>query len=175
MSIDEVPDFVALGGRDAFDDADRAALAQARGAVSVRHDLVRPLKQKHLARCAARFFADGEAERREDFALFREQTAEWLDEYALFRALKERYPESWRSWPEALRAHQDLDAVKAEQHQRIQTLEYMQWIALRQLEGARAALAEHGISLGGDEPFLTAEDSADVWSRQDLYLSLIHI
>lgn len=169
VSIDEVPDFVALGGRDAFDDADRAALAQARGAVSVRHDLVRPLKQKHLARCAARFFAEGESERREDFALFREQTAEWLDEYALFRALKERHPESWRSWPEALRAHQDLDAVKAELHERIQTLEYMQWIALRQLEGARAALAEHGISLGGDEPFLTAEDSADVWSRQDLY------
>lgn len=168
VSIDEVRDFEALGGRQALSDDDRATLARARGALSVRHDLVRPLKQKHLARCAERFFDAGEPERREDFERFRESAA-WLGEYALFRALKEQHPESWRAWPEPLREHRELDAVKAQLSERIRTLEYVQWVAFRQLEDARRALADHRVSLGGDEPFLTAEDSADVWSRQDLY------
>jgi 4-alpha-glucanotransferase len=45
----------------------------------------------------------------------------------------------------------------------------VQWVAFRQLEKARAALRERGIHLGGDEPFLVAEDSADVWSHQEDY------
>jgi 4-alpha-glucanotransferase len=45
----------------------------------------------------------------------------------------------------------------------------VQWLAFRQLERAREVLRSRDIHLGGDEPFLVAEDSADVWAHQDLY------
>ncbi len=171
VSLDACVDLRAMGGRDALDDDDRAALAEARAASGVRHDLVRPLKQRWLARCAARFEAEGEPDRREDLARFKDAHAGWLPDYALFRALKEQRPASWRAWDGPLSTHEPaaVDAARASLSARIGELEYAQWIAFRQLEAARASLAARGIALGGDEPFLTAEDSADVWSRQDLY------
>ena len=43
----------------------------------------------------------------------------------------------------------------------------MQWNAFRQLAAARAEARRHGVALAGDLPFMVAEDSADVWARQD--------
>ena len=173
VSLDEVEDFRALGGREALSEEDRATLRAARGSWAVRHDLVRPLKRRWLERCYARFLeaCDADSERAADFARFREEHEEWLPEYALFRTLKEHHPESWRDWPEALR-NKDPEAVEEARVRHASDIamrEYVQWLAFRQLEASRAALAEQGVSLGGDEPFLVADDSADVWGDQASY------
>ena len=55
VSLDEVEEMQALGGREALTAEDRGWLRAARGSVSVRHDLVRPLKKRWLERCYARF------------------------------------------------------------------------------------------------------------------------
>lgn len=173
VALDEVDEMQALGGRAALDGDDRAALRAARGALSVRHDRVRPLKKKWLERCFARFQAhvDPSSERARDFARFREEHAHWLPDYALFRTLKEHHPQSWREWPEPLRhGHPAALAHARELHaDAIALREYVQWLAFRQLQKARATLAARGLHLGGDEPFLVADDSADVWAHQDLY------
>src|SRR5690606_34230831 len=117
------------------------------------------------------FLEGASPERAADFARFREEHAAWLADYALFRTLKEHHPQSWRAWPEPLREHR-ADAVeqaRAAHRHEIGFREYLQWIAFRQLERARARLRERDIALGGDEPFLVAEDSVDVWAHQDLY------
>ncbi|HEY8429986.1 MAG TPA: 4-alpha-glucanotransferase, partial [Sandaracinaceae bacterium] len=173
VSLDDVEEMRALGGREALGLEDRGFLRAARGSPWVRHDLVRPLKKRWLERCFAHFreSVDPNSERARDFARFREEHAWWLFDYALFRTLKDHYPQSWRAWPEPLR-HADRGAVEAarERHaEQIAFREYVQWIAFRQLEKARAELSARGIHLGGDEPFLVAEDSADVWAHQDLY------
>ncbi len=171
VSIDDVEDMRALGGREALGVEDRGWLRAARGALTVRHDLVRPLKKRWLERCFSFFRANASPERAQDLAAFRDEHAHWLGDYALFRTLKEHYPQSWRAWPEPLR-HAEPSALAAarEKHaDEIAFREYVQWLAFRQLEKARAELRARGIALGGDEPFLVAEDSADVWAHQDLY------
>lgn len=173
VSLDDLEDFVALGGREAMGAEDLAQLRAARGSMTVRHDLVRPLKERWLERCFDRFRQDAGAgsERARDFAAFRESHAHWLRDYALFRTLKEHFPESWRQWPAELRRCDPAAVTRArEAHAReIERREYVQWVAFRQLERARFELARAGVHLGGDEPFLVAEDSADVWGNQDLY------
>ncbi|MFK7987696.1 MAG: 4-alpha-glucanotransferase [Sandaracinaceae bacterium] len=171
VSLDEVPEMIALGGREALSDDERSCLLEARGSAAVRHDLVRPLKTAWLRRCHARFVSHADDERRAAFANFCEEHRSWLADYALFRTLKAHHPESWRAWPETLREKHparvaEARAVHADE---IQMREYVQWVAFEQLAQARATLAAAGIALGGDEPFLVAEDSADVWGRQDLY------
>lgn len=173
VSIDAIEELHALGGREALGVEDRGWLRSARGSLAVRHDIVRPLKKRWLERCFAYFRAnvDPESERGRDFARFRDEHAHWLLDYALFRTLKDHHPQSWRAWPEKLRAH-DAGAIaeaRALHADEIAFREYVQWIAFRQLEDARAALKSSDIHLGGDEPFLVAEDSADVWAHQDLY------
>lgn len=173
VALDELPDMLALSGREAFSMEDRGWLRAARGALGVRHDLVRPLKKRWLERAFEHFtqHVDPESERARDFARFRHEHASWLADYALFRVLKEHHPQSWRAWPEALR-HRDpraLDDARARFASEITFREYVQWIAFGQLEKAHADLRARGIHLGGDEPFLVAEDSADVWAHQDLY------
>ncbi|GAB5550307.1 MAG: 4-alpha-glucanotransferase [Sandaracinaceae bacterium] len=171
ISIDEIPEMEALGGRTALSTEDRGWLRAARGASAVRHDIVRPLKKRWLERCFARFGEEASSERRADLARFKEAHAHWLSDYALFRCLKEHYPQSWRAWPEALRskAPEAVEEARRAHAEEIAFYEFVQWIAFRQLEEARASLRSLGISLGGDEPFLVAEDSADVWGNQDLY------
>lgn len=173
VAIDEIDEMQALGGREALAVEDRGWLRAARGSLTLRHDLVRPLKKRWLERCYARFCesVDPSAARGRDFARFREEHAHWLGDYALFRTLKEHYPQSWRAWPEPLRHHQPEALAEARRTHatEIGFREYVQWIAFRQLERARASLRDRDIHLGGDEPFLVADDSADVWAHQDLY------
>jgi 4-alpha-glucanotransferase len=173
VALDEVEELAALGGRAALGDEDRAWLRAARGAMAVRHDLVRPLKKRWLVRCFERFRdrVDPASERARDFARFREEHAHWLSDYALFRTIKEHLPQSWRDWPERLRRAEPeaLAEVRRTHADSIAFREYVQWLAFGQLRKARAELAARRIHLGGDEPFLVAEDSADVWAHQDLY------
>jgi len=173
ISLDAVEEMQKLGGRDALEPDDLAMLRRARGSANVRHDQVRPLKQRWLERCYAHFLetVDPASERGRDHSAFVQEHAPWLEDYALFRTLKEHHPQSWRAWPEPLRSC-DAGAVeeaRVKHASEIAMRKYVQWVAFRQLEAARRALAEAEIFIGGDEPFLVAEDSADVWANQDLY------
>jgi 4-alpha-glucanotransferase len=173
VSIDSLEEMEALGGREALSVEDRGWLRAARGSLAVRHDLVRPLKKRWLGRCFQHFASkvDPRSERARDFARFREEHRSWLSDYALFRTLKDHHPQSWRAWPEPLRQKRPdaIENARREHAIEIEFLEYVQWIACRQLEKARADLRAQELFLGGDEPFLVAEDSADVWAHQELY------
>lgn len=172
VSLDAVPELHELGGREALSVEDRGWLRTARGASNVRHDLVRPLKQRWLRRCFEKFVQLGSAHpRRRDFEDFCGRHADWLDDYALFRTLKVQHPQSWHAWPHPLR-NREPEALRAARQTHSEAMafrRYIQWVAWDQLLAARGALVEAGVALGGDEPFLTAEDSADVWARQHLY------
>jgi 4-alpha-glucanotransferase len=107
---------------------------------------------------------------RSAFETFAQQYAAWLEDYALFRALKDAHGGiAWNEWEPALirrtpaalaRAREQLrDQVEAQMF--YQFLFFRQWFALKNYGN------EHGIQLVGDLPIFVAHDSADVWTNPE--------
>ena len=167
LSLPHVEDFVAAGGEAALPADERARLAHVQGTAGIDYDGVRTLKQAALAQAFARFEAAAPAERRAAFERFRAAEAPWLDEYALFRALKERHAErAWTEWEPGLARRDPVVLAAAGLASRRRFHEYAQWLASEQWAAARATAQRVGVALGGDLPFGVAADSADVWARQ---------
>jgi 4-alpha-glucanotransferase len=118
------------------------------------------------------WFGEAGAAAPEGFAEFCGANAVWLDDWALFAALKDAHRGlPWFAWDEALR-RRDPNALaqgavalaeSVSRHRRAQHGFMVRWSALR--EAARA----HGVTLLGDVPIYPALDSADVWAHQDLF------
>lgn len=106
------------------------------------------------------------------FAAFRRQTATWLNDYALFRALKSAHGErAWTDWAPAL-ARRDpaaLERARRELREEVRFHEFVQYVFARQWNQLRALARANGLGLIGDVPIFVAHDSADVWSRPDLF------
>ncbi|WP_374687289.1 4-alpha-glucanotransferase [Promineifilum sp.] len=129
-----------------------------------------------LLRAAYEHFRDhGDEERRAAFDAFCAEAAFWLDDFALFMALKEHHKDveggMWAKWPKPIRTRQAKalkqwtnelsDAIMLQKYQ--QFLFYKQWLELK------AYANEKGIRIIGDIPIFVAYDSADVWSHPDLF------
>jgi 4-alpha-glucanotransferase len=96
--------------------------------------------------------------------------ADWINDYALFRALKERFKwAAWETWPADLgrRDPSVLNAARAEMNDQIQMYAYWQFLAHRQWSEVRAYAHERGASIGGDLAFSPGRDSAEVWQHQE--------
>jgi 4-alpha-glucanotransferase len=138
----------------------------------VDYERVIPYKAALTARAWDNFQAGRAPTLRPDFEVFRDREAVWLDDFALFMAIKEAHGGvSWYEWPEELilrkpaalqRARQELPDAMERQRFR-QFLFAHQWRALK--EYAR----ERGIRLIGDVPIFVAGDSADVWTHPELF------
>jgi 4-alpha-glucanotransferase len=106
------------------------------------------------------------------FGKFCRLNAWWLDDYALFRAIKERRRWiSWEVWPEALRGRDPtaLQRTAAALQTRIQFFQYLQWIAAEQWRAVREHARRRGVQIKGDLSFVCGRDSADVWAHQELF------
>ncbi|MGE9289763.1 MAG: 4-alpha-glucanotransferase, partial [Puniceicoccales bacterium] len=106
-------------------------------------------------------------------AEFEKAQSNWLEPYALFRALKEHFEfKPWYEWPENYRAYdraieQELDTrirSSVEEHKFIQYLFFGQWKKLRQYAASR------GIQFIGDIPIFVALDGADAWQHPQYFL-----
>jgi 4-alpha-glucanotransferase len=171
ISVEEVEDFQAIGGAAQFSAEDCAALVEVQRATRIQHGAVRALKGRWLRRCHERFLreeAGPQTARFLRFDAFSEREAWWLDDYALFRALRGLHQQrAWWEWPEPL-AHRRPDAlaqVRDQMAAEIGYRKYVQWIAAEQWQRARSEAAP--IRVYGDVPFMIAADSPDVWTQQD--------
>lgn len=143
----------------------------------VRYDAVRRLKRELLAAAHAEFCDDADSGRADAFEDFRREHADWLEPYALYRALVSHHGESevFSAWPEEHRglpaAQAWLDALPADDETRgeIESLEhfhaYVQWIAFSQWQAVRDHAEARGVSLMGDVPVGVSIYSCDVWSE----------
>ena len=96
----------------------------------------------------------------------------WLDDYALFMALKEQYGGApWLEWPEdvRLRRPQALERAKKELKGEIRFWQGVQYLFFRQWHKFKTYVNEKGISIVGDLPIYVAGDSADVWAAPDQF------
>jgi 4-alpha-glucanotransferase len=103
---------------------------------------------------------------------FRAKHAGWLDDFALFMALKEAHGGApWHTWETPLRRRDPKALSDACQKYAvaIQRQIYRQFIFLRQWSKLRSHAHENGIQIIGDIPIFVAHDSADVWANPDLF------
>jgi 4-alpha-glucanotransferase len=99
--------------------------------------------------------------------------AAWLDDYALFRALKAKHNGAYYlDWPAEL-AHRAPDAIARARRElavEIQEICFAQFLLFRQAERLRQYAREKGVKLIGDLPFFVSSDSSDVWANPELFL-----
>ncbi len=134
---------------------------------------LRALKLPLLASTFAHFRDHADGQERGDFENFARENLHWLPDYALFRALKDRFDwAGWQQWPASLRdfEHEPIAAARREHADAVAMYSYWQYLAHKQWNRARAQLNAWGVSLIGDMAFLPATDSADVWANQQLFI-----
>ena len=131
-----------------------------------------PARMKVLKAVCESFDAKASDEMKAEFAAFREASAAWLADYALFAALKDANGGvPWTQWaPElAKRDPAALEAARKEHAAAIRDVELVQYLFDRQWKRLRALAAERRVKFIGDIPIFVAHDSADVWAHPELF------
>lgn len=106
------------------------------------------------------------------FQRFLEASAHWLDDYALFEALKrESGGKPWFDWEPALVTRKPTALAKWREKlaEEIRYQQFVQYVFATQMQKLRDHCLEKQVKLIGDIPIFAAHDSADVWSRPDLF------
>lgn len=107
-----------------------------------------------------------------EYQQFLEENRFWLDDYACYMAIKERFGnQCWLSWdegiatrfPMAMKIYQQVCSKQIRFQKFMQFYFYRQWKALKQYAN------EKGILLIGDMPIYVALDSSDVWANPELF------
>jgi len=108
-------------------------------------------------------------ELKQSVASFQHDNAYWLDDYALFSALKTVFHDgAWWQWPVALRDRNSkaMIQVKTDYNQLVKQAIFEQFIFNRQWHALKSYAEKHGVQLFGDLPIYVAHDSADVWANR---------
>jgi len=118
------------------------------------------------------FVETSSEEDRTALAEFNQRHAAWLDDYALFMVLEDRYGAPWTQWPAALakRAPEALHLLQKEEAHAIGFWHFVQWRFDVQWQRLRRDAHARGIHIVGDVPIFVAHHSADVWAHADQFL-----
>jgi len=141
------------------------------GAGPVSYAAVRHYKALLFARAFDRFERrppDGAAEA---YVAFR-RSAGWLDDYALFEAVKAHHGGApWRVWegPVRRRVPRALVEWRVKLAREVERVRFEQFLFFSQWERLKAHAAARGVRVIGDLPIFVPEDSADVWIHPELF------
>ena len=135
-------------------------------------DAAKQLKDAILRRAHDKFVHGARSSQGQSFDAFCQQQSAWLEDYALFSALRQTHGGApWYSWEPALRdrnperlaeARADLQ-TEIEYHRFVQFQLDLQWQRLHDL------CTRLGILLMGDVPIYVAYDSVDVWAHREVF------
>jgi 4-alpha-glucanotransferase len=126
----------------------------------------------HQLTRAFQAFQQQRSPEQEALRLFRERTQDWIEDYALFRALKRRHGVvAWTDWSPEVRDRDPgaLGRARRELAGDIDQAIFEQWVFDAQWTRFREYCRGRGVRLIGDLPIFVAHDSADVWQRRDLF------
>jgi 4-alpha-glucanotransferase len=107
-----------------------------------------------------------------DFLAFAAQEADWLDDYALFMAVKILYHMApLPDWSEELRQREPaaLDRIRRDMVGEILFWKQLQYLAFRQWEALKAYAGRHRVRIIGDVPIYVSPDSSDLWAQPELF------
>lgn len=129
-------------------------------------------KRPLLYRVAAAFEDRADKELQSEFAEFCHKQAHWLDDFALFMAIKEAHDNvSWQEWPKGLkrRRKKSLEQFAKKHKSELHTHKVLQFLFRRQWLALRKYANERGVQVLGDLPIFVALDSADAWCNPELF------
>ncbi|MDZ7956755.1 MAG: 4-alpha-glucanotransferase [Aulosira sp. DedQUE10] len=131
-----------------------------------------PIKIALLQKACENFKSKATSTQQKEFAEFCDRKAYWLDDYALFMALKDaQNGASWHTWePElAKRKPEALDQARRQLTTEIFYYKFIQYVFFQQWSQLKTYANKNGIDIIGDIPIYVAHDSADVWANPDIF------
>lgn len=132
------------------------------------------LKEPLLQQAFQTFRREGTPQLKQAFRGYCEapQVASWLEDYALFMALKQVHDgKAWQDWSPAL-AHRDPGAIRMAQEQLAEQIWYqrfLQFVFDSQWAELRRYARSKEIEIIGDIPIYISDDSADTWSHPEMF------
>lgn len=107
-----------------------------------------------------------------DFEPFCSKEAAWLDDYALFMALKDAHGgRSWHEWSEPLRLREPsaLGEARRQYASGVGLWKFIQYEFFTQWNKLKEYANKNGVYFIGDLPIYVADDSSDVWANPNLF------
>ena len=142
-------------------------------AAAIDYGAVIPFKRRILEKAWSNFRAGEREDLQAVHEQFRNTHRHWLDDYALFRALKTRHNDAYYlQWPAELvrRVPEALARARQELASQIDQVRFAQFLLFRQGERLKEHAHAGGLRLIGDLPFFVSSDSSDVWANPELFL-----
>jgi 4-alpha-glucanotransferase len=125
-----------------------------------------------LQRAFQGFSERADAQEKEEFVKFCKDKAFWLNDYALFMALRREFDSRcWNQWPEAIK-DRDIKTIKEERSRLksvIDEIKFVQYVFFKQWLALKSYANQRGVLLFGDIPIFVSYDSADVWANRDVF------
>ncbi|MEI7683946.1 MAG: 4-alpha-glucanotransferase [Planctomycetota bacterium] len=109
---------------------------------------------------------------REEFESFRQNNRAWLDDYALYMAIKDtRKGDGWPDWPDELRLRQPevIEKARKDLAGAVGAYSFQQFLFYRQWFRVRDYARQRGIKIIGDIPIFVSADSSDVWANPQYF------
>src|SRR5262249_38198243 len=142
-------------------------------ASAIDYDTVIAFKHRLLEIAWSNFSAGARADLRPSYAQFRNDHEHWLEDYALFRALKAKYNDAHYLQRPADLVHREpaaLALARRELMGKVDQVCFAQFLLFRQAERLKQHAHDKGLRLIGDLPFFVSPDSSDVWANPELFL-----
>lgn len=129
---------------------------------------------QHRFKVLRKAFHRGRESLKEQVEAFRRENGSWLENYALFMAVKAKFNMvSWTEWKdEGIRLHRPeaVESYSRELKEEIDFYVFMQFLFFRQWDKLRTYAKKQGVAFIGDIPIYVAMDSADVWSDPQYFM-----
>ena len=138
----------------------------------VDFNAVVPYKSQLLDRAYERFRAAGPESQHVAFRAFCADHGHWLEDFALFMALRQSYNgRSWQTWKPGVAAREPtaLSEAQGALYDEIDKQRYWQWLFFQQWTDVKSYANRNGVAIIGDIPIFVALDSADVWANPHLF------
>ena len=106
------------------------------------------------------------------FAKFCADESYWLDDYVLFREIRQlQHSTAWFDWPAPLRDRQEpaLVEIRQQRSESLNIRRFEQFMFFSQWQALKTYANQRGVKLFGDMPIFVAHDSADVWAEPKLF------
>ncbi|MEM9218476.1 MAG: 4-alpha-glucanotransferase [Cyanobacteria bacterium P01_F01_bin.150] len=136
------------------------------------YDRVIPYKNRLLTKAAQNFREGASDKQKAAFDAFCRDRQDWLDDYALFMAIKQAHDgQPWTHWDKAIaqREPNALEGWRTKLADEIFHHKFWQFEFFTQWNDLRTYANKRGISILGDMPIYVAHDSADVWECPEIF------
>lgn len=104
------------------------------------------------------------------FVQFCDDNTFWLDDFALYSALRSHFGTPWQAWPKKYRDRLNIDEAKIEFADKIGHTKREQYSFSVQWCAVKKYANKNGIEIIGDIPLFVSSDSADVWAHRDYFI-----